>query len=310
MSNKKLSQLPEQTTLIPTDLMYVASGGVSKKLQASVLKTWVNQGTATADLTALTSAVDLLQTNLTALSTTVAGKQDTMSAGSGVVISSTHEIIATVDLNPLTNRVTVAETTLAGKQDTLIAGTNISIVGNTISATGGSVDLAPLESRVSAVETGKQNTLVAGSNITIVGNTISAASSGGSSLPEPIIIPCGYFDQAIPATPTLVGHQMYIGNISFNRANMRVTLAEPLDISSTDIIYVNVEVINTLTGATVDTLPGAELPGFFRYTEFQNVAFAVPIFPGMHSFKVEAYASSPGTIARGITVYFDGMTTI
>jgi hypothetical protein len=274
MANKKVSQLVEHTTLTDNDTMYVVSGIVSKKVRVGTVKSYV------------TGAVDFAP-----------------------IQASIATQVATLN-NRITNDIAGVN---ASKQATLTAGANITISPtNVISATGGgSVDLAPLESRVTALEGGKQNTLVAGSNITIIGNTISASSGGGgSSLPEPIIIPCGYFTQAFPTSPTLVGHQMYIGNIAFNRANMRVTLAEPLDISSTDIIYIDIEVINTLTGASVEVIPGVELPGFFRYHEVQNYAFSTMIFPGMHSFRVTAYASSAGTIARGLNVYFDGMNTI
>lgn len=75
-------------------------------------------------------------------------------------------------------------TSVAGKQDTLTAGSNITISGNTISATdttyvaGSGITISgnsvSVDSNLLSEINGKQDELVAGTNITISGTTISA----------------------------------------------------------------------------------------------------------------------------------------
>ena len=70
---------------------------------------------------------------------------------------------------------------IAGKQDKLVPGDNITIVGNVISSTGGSVDLSAYAKKeeVNTALEDKQDKLVPGDNITIVGNVISSTGGGG-----------------------------------------------------------------------------------------------------------------------------------
>lgn len=124
---------------------------------------------------------------------TVVGKQDTINdldtIRSGAALGATalqsvpSEYITDSELaTELSGYTTVSDfnTGLAGKQDTLIAGANISISGNTISATDTTYQASDFDIKDLSDSTGlrnawsgKQDTLTAGSGINISGNTIS-----------------------------------------------------------------------------------------------------------------------------------------
>ena len=114
------------------------------------------------------------------------------------------------------NRTAQMNSALALKQNALIAGANITISGNTISATGGGSGglvqsvAAPLQLATTGGNAGqlsinlgaystttqinnalalKQDLLVAGSNIIISGKTISATGSGSGGLVQSVSAP-------------------------------------------------------------------------------------------------------------------------
>ena len=132
----------------------------------------------------------------------LAGKQDTLTAGSNISISNnvisatdtTYSAGTGIDITGTTisadTSVLATQSDLSSKQDTLTAGTNIQINGTTISATdttysaGTGIDITgtTISADTSVLATqndlsSKQDTLTAGSNITISNNTISATDT-------------------------------------------------------------------------------------------------------------------------------------
>lgn len=132
----------------------------------------------------------------------LAGKQDTLTAGSNISISNnvisatdtTYSAGTGIDITGTTisadTSVLATQSELSSKQDTLTAGTNIQINGTTISATdttysaGTGIDITgtTISADTSVLATqndlsSKQDTLTAGSNITISNNTISATDT-------------------------------------------------------------------------------------------------------------------------------------
>lgn len=107
------------------------------------------------------------------------------------VISATDTIYDDTDIKALITANTTAietektraEDIEASKQDKLTAGENITIDGNTISATDTIYDDTTIKADIEILKTDKQNKLVAGTNITIdeTTNTISATGGGTST---------------------------------------------------------------------------------------------------------------------------------
>ena len=110
----------------------------------------------------------------TEIATFLNNKQDTLSAGDGITISSGNVIAA---LRTPTNTYTKTEVDglLNTKQNTLTAGTGITISGNTISGRD-----SYTKTETDTLLNTKQATLTAGEGIDITNNIISATGGGGS----------------------------------------------------------------------------------------------------------------------------------
>lgn len=123
-----------------------------------------------------------------ALETTVAGKQDTLTAG---------------------NNITISGSTISATDTTYTAGTGISIVDNVISNTQTSAEWGNITGTLSSqtdLQTalnGKQDTLTAGSNITISSNTISATDTTYTAGNGLSLVGGGFeIDETVVATQT------------------------------------------------------------------------------------------------------------
>ena len=118
--------------------------------------------------------------------TALAGKQDKLTAGTGISINgntisctvtggsggtvTVDSTLSSTSTNPVQNKVIYAA--LAGKQNTL-----------TIDASLSSTSANPVQNKaVNSALAGKQDKLTAGTGISISGNTISCTVSGGSSV--------------------------------------------------------------------------------------------------------------------------------
>ena len=138
--------------------------------------------------------------SVVATQTDLAGKQDSLTEGQGIDIDSNNVI--SVDASELAGNgmianssgylepdfsVVASQNDLAGKQDTLVAGSNITINGNTISATDTNTTYSAgsglnLNGTTFSVDTSAiQEKLTAGSNITITNNVISATGGSGAT---------------------------------------------------------------------------------------------------------------------------------
>ena len=174
-----------------------------------------------------------------------------------------------------------------GKQGLLTAGDNITIVGNTISASGGggSTDTTALQAQVdtntsdiSGIQTNKQDTLTAGDNITITGNVIS--SSGGGTLPED-----ASFTSVNTSTLQASGNVSFLGDIfqpnrvSFlaHRLNTNETYSGGATMIYNNIISNNGNGYSSTTGIFTAPLSGTYLFGcsFYSFNENHEVQFVV-----------------------------------
>lgn len=141
-----------------------------------------------------------VDTSVVATQNDLAGKQDTLTEGQGINIDSNNVI--SVDPSELAGNglqvnqsgylepdfsVVATQSDLLGKQDTLVAGANITINGNTISATDTNTTYSAgnglnLNGTTFSVDTNAiQEKLTAGTGISINGTTISATGGGGGS---------------------------------------------------------------------------------------------------------------------------------
>lgn len=196
----------------------ISATGTSVTVDNTVTPTGANPVSGKA----VTDYVAHVKTDITQIKS---GKQDKITAGTGIVITG-NSIAAklytatgtAVDGSMTQKAITDAinakadksyvDTKLNTKQDKLIAGSNITITGNTISAAGGST--VTIDSTVTPTGTNavsgkavndfvqpvktqlatKQDKLIAGTNITITGNTISS-TGGGTITVDGTVTPTG-----------------------------------------------------------------------------------------------------------------------
>ena len=190
------------TAVQPGDLATVASTGDYDDLSN---KPTIPAAQVNSDWNASSGVAQILNKpdlSVYATQNDLAGKQDTLTAGSNISISNnvisatdtTYSAGTGIDITGTTisadTSVLATQSDLSSKQDTLTAGTNIQINGTTISATdttysaGTGIDITgtTISADTSVLATqndlsSKQDTLTAGSNITISNNTISATDT-------------------------------------------------------------------------------------------------------------------------------------
>lgn len=210
MADVKITDLTAISTIASTDVLPIVDVGddITKKISISQIASQA----PVQSVAGKTGAVTLTTSDISGLSTALAGKQDTLVSGTNIKTINGSTVLGSGDITisssvawggitgTLSNQ-TDLNNALGGKQATLVSGTSIKTINNTSVLGSGNISVAPatgidataigsgsvdnaefgyLNGVTSAIQTqfsGKQDTLVSGTSIKTI-NSTSVLGSG------------------------------------------------------------------------------------------------------------------------------------